>query len=117
MSDFTGVHRRWEVRITLRLIGDLEDAPWADAIPAFKRVEEALKKIPEIEFVNVCGVKGVQHRGITAVVTFAEPSTPGAAINRALELFVQACAETGVATDAIVEIVAEPGGVDPRTLL
>jgi hypothetical protein len=67
--------------------------------------------------VSVGGVAGATRKGVTAVIVFAEPSSPGDAIGRALSIFTQACADSGVETDAVVEIVATPGDVDPRSLL
>ncbi len=117
MSRKFEVQQRWEVRITQRLAGELSEAAWDDMPLAFKRVEEALRQHANAAFVTVGGSAGARHKGITAVVLFAEPLSPGAAIDKALEMFLQACAETGFATDVVVEIVAEPGGVDPRSLL
>ncbi len=117
MQDFNDAQQWWEVRITRRLVGEPSEATWNDMLLAFKRVEVALGQHSNVASVNVGGVAGATRTGVTAVIVFAEPSSPSDAIERALGIFTQACVDSGVETDTVVEIVAEPGDVDPRSLL
>lgn len=115
MPDSIDPHRRWEVRPTLRLRGIPVSEPPDQATRDV--VADALRQHPSVAFAVVGCVIGLHSVGITATILFAHPSTPGKAVDQATTMFARAAADAGLTADMLVEVVAEPGGVDPRTLL
>ena len=110
MDALTSVIRDWEVRPTLRLSRLADQALLA-------KIDEELRNYISIASANIGFVRGEQSEGITATIVLAEPTTLAVAIIKAIDLLAEACAAAGLKMDSIVEVVAQPGGVDPRTLL
>ncbi len=117
MVVLTGLHRRWEVRPTLRLTSRLPDKAAVDSVIApLGSVEAALRMHPNVVAAYVAVGFGDQSEDITATIVLAQPSTPGAAVDEATTLLAEACAAAGLTTDVIKEVVAEMADVDPRSL-
>lgn len=115
MPDLTDVPRRWEVRPTLRLPDIPISNPPDQA--TLERVADTLRQQPNVVAAHVWTVAGERHLAITASIVLAQPSTPGAAVDEATTLLAQASVVAGLTADMMTEVVAEPGGVEPRTLL
>lgn len=115
MTDFADSHRHWEVRPTLRLSGIPASSPPDQTL--LDRVADALRQHPSVAFAAVGCVIGLHSAAITATIQFAQPLSLGAAVEEATKLLEQSGAAAGLMPDVVVEVVAEPGGVDPRALL
>lgn len=115
MSDQTDLHRRWEVRPTLRLPGVQISNPLDQTL--LDRVAKGLQQHTNVEAAHVWFLGGQHSWALTATILFAQPLSLGAAVEEATNLLAQAGAAAGLVADVAVEVTAEPGGVDPRTLL
>lgn len=115
MAGLADLHRRWEVRPTLRLVGVSVSNPPDQATRDV--VADGLRQHPNVAFASAGLVIGLHSVGVTATILFAQPLSLGAAVEEATNLLAQAGAAAGLVAEVVVEVIAEPGGVDPRTLL
>lgn len=115
MSTSLESNQHWEIRPTLRLTAFR--APNFPDRTLLDGVADALRQHSNIAFANVGAVLGTDRVAVTATITFTHPSTLGVAVEEATRLLMQASVASGLTIDTIVEVVAEPGGIDPRSLL
>jgi hypothetical protein len=119
MPNVTDFYRRWEVRPTLWLL----NPPDQTALGSIEQIEQVTERVrdtllqhPSVAVAYV-GLESSTHSvGITATIVLAQPSTPGAAVDEAVNLLAITCTVAGLKTDVIKEIVVEMADIDPRSL-